>query len=252
MRGGRRQTIRCHSIVALLHHPKEGWVLWDTGYAPRMLEATESWPFSLYRLATPLRIRPELAVVNQLPRFGLEADDIHHVIISHFHADHIAGLRDFPRAGFVASRAAYEGIAARRGFNALRRAFIPEMMPGDFEERATLIDRFEDAPLPALGGTRDLFGDGSLRLMNLPGHARGQVGLLANTDRGQILFAADGAWLTESIRTARSPVWITNLIADDVTAVQTTLNCLRAFSLACPNVVIIPTHCPEAFAREVR
>jgi glyoxylase-like metal-dependent hydrolase (beta-lactamase superfamily II) len=125
-------------------------------------------------------------------------------------------------------------------------------MPADFEERVTLVDGFEDAPLPALGGTHDLFGDGSLRLMNLPGHARGQIGLLAGADRGQILFAADGAWLTESIRTARAPAPITNLIADDAIAVQTTLNCLRAFSLACPDVVIIPTHCPEAFTREVR
>src|SRR5262245_53702803 len=48
MRGGARREIACHSLVALIHHPRHGWGLWDTGYAPRMLEATARWPFSLY------------------------------------------------------------------------------------------------------------------------------------------------------------------------------------------------------------
>src|SRR5688572_26785946 len=74
--GGRRQSIICHSIVALLQHPSHGWLLWDVGYAPHMLRATARFPFRLYRWATPLHLQPELAVVNQLGRFGLTPQDI--------------------------------------------------------------------------------------------------------------------------------------------------------------------------------
>lgn len=251
MQGGRRKQIECHSLVALLGHPQHGWLLWDTGYAPRMYDVTRPWPFRLYRLATPLRLRPELAVVNQLGHFGLTRDDIHYVIISHFHADHIAGLCDFPSAKLIALQTAYEDVAPRRGLNALRRAFIPALLPDDFAQRAQLLPSFVGPPLPALGPTHDLFGDGSLLLVELPGHARGQIGLLAHTERGPILFAADGAWLTESIRRQAPPAALTSLIADDSQAVRSTLERLHAFARVRPDVTIIPTHYPEAYAREV-
>ena len=250
IQGGRRRTVACHSLVALLRHPTRGYLLWDTGYAPRMLAATERWPWSLYRRATPLRIRPEGAVVAQLARRGLPADAIQHVIVSHFHADHLAGLLDFPDAHLVASAAGYADVAERRGLRALARAFIPALLPADFARRATLLDGFRGAALPGLGATHDLFGDGSLRLVALPGHARGQVGLLAATTDGPILFAADGCWLTASIRDGRPPAAITGLFADDRRAVRQTIAGLHDFAAAGPAVRIIPTHCPEVFARE--
>jgi len=135
LQGGRHRRVACHSLAALLCHPEQGWLLWDTGYAPRMLEATRRLPFLLYRYATPLRLKPELAVVAQLARWKLAPGDIRRVLISHFHADHIAGLFDFPAAEFIASRPAYEDIAFRRGLHALSRAFIPDLLPNDFSAR---------------------------------------------------------------------------------------------------------------------
>lgn len=251
MRGGARRKVKCHSIVALLRHPERGWFMWDAGYAPRMLEATRRLPYRLYRLATPLRIEARLVVAAQLPRFGLSASDISTVVISHFHADHIAGLHDFPHARFIATKAAYESVRGRRGVSALRRAFIPSLLPLDFEIRATLISDFAGPPLPGLGQTHDLFGDGSALLVRLPGHAKGQVGMLANTERGPVLFAADGCWLTGQVREQRPPHPITNLFVDDAAAVRSTIEGLHTFMLARPDVAIVPTHCPEAFEREV-
>jgi glyoxylase-like metal-dependent hydrolase (beta-lactamase superfamily II) len=251
MRGGKWRKIRCHSIAVLLHHPKHGWTLFDAGYAPRILRATRRMPYRLYRLATPLHLRAELAVVSQLAGLGLCSDDIRRIMISHFHADHVAGLRDFPRAEMIARASAYEDVKDLRGVRALRRAFLPHLMPSDFETRATLLPAFNGPSLPGLGPTHDLFGDGSLLLVELPGHAHGQIGMLANTERGKILFAADGCWLTRQIREQRPPHPITYLIADDARAVRGTIDHLHAFAKACPDVTIIPSHCPEAFAREV-
>jgi glyoxylase-like metal-dependent hydrolase (beta-lactamase superfamily II) len=251
IRGGQRREVRCHSLVALLRHPAQGWLLWDAGYAPRMLDATERMPYALYRRVTPLRLNPALAVVHQLARWDLTPRDIRRVIVSHFHADHIAGLRDFPDATFSATRAAYAGIVDRTGIAALRRGYIPMLLPDDFAQRAELLPVFTGDELPGIGATHDLFGDGALRLVALPGHARGQMGLLAQTARGPLLFAADGCWLTRSITTNTPPHPITNLLVDDPRAVRRTIGGLHAFALARPDVTIIPSHCPEAFAREV-
>jgi glyoxylase-like metal-dependent hydrolase (beta-lactamase superfamily II) len=251
MRGGARRKVKCHSIVALLRHPERGWFLWDAGYAPRMLSATRRLPYRLYRLATPLHIEADLAAVVQLARFGLSPSDIGTVVISHFHADHVAGLRDFPTSRLLATKAAYDDVRPRRGVSALRRAFIPSLLPPDFERRATLIRSFNGPALPGLGPTHDLFGDGSALLVELPGHARGQVGMLANTEAGPVLFAADGCWLTRQVRERRPPHPITNLFADDPAGVRSTIERLHAFMQARPDVAVVPSHCPEAFAREV-
>jgi glyoxylase-like metal-dependent hydrolase (beta-lactamase superfamily II) len=252
IRGGGRRRIACHVPVALLGHPEHGWTLFDTGYAPRIFDATRRWPFALYRLLTPMRTGPRLSVAAQLPALGLTTGDIARVVISHFHADHIAGLRDFPRAAIIASREAWEDTAPRRGLGALRRGVVPDLLPDDFAARATLLPPFAGPPLPALGPTHDLFGDGSLILAALPGHARGQIGLLARTVRGPILFAADGCWLSRAYRERRPPAAITNLIADDPRAVRATIDRLHDFARARPDVAIVPTHCAEALGRELR
>ncbi|HEY8597560.1 MAG TPA: MBL fold metallo-hydrolase [Thermomicrobiales bacterium] len=251
IRGGRRRQIACHAPVALLGHPKYGWTMFDTGYAPRILDATREWPFSLYRRMTPLRLSPRLAVAAQLGAFGLTVGDIRRIVVSHFHADHIAGLRDFPHAELIASRAAWDDARQRQGFRALLRGVIPALIPDDFAARAILIDRFDGPALPALGPTHDLFGDGSALLVPLPGHARGQLGLLARTDRGGLLLAADGCWLSRAYRERRPPPAFANLIADDPCALAATIDKLHDFALARPEVAILPTHCAEALGREL-
>ncbi|MCB0186709.1 MAG: hypothetical protein KDE31_20725, partial [Caldilineaceae bacterium] len=99
--------------------------------------------------------------------------------------------------------------------------------------------------------SHDLFGDGALRLVDLPGHARGQMGLFAHTDRGDIFFLADGAWLTQSILENRPPSRFTDLIVDDPAAVRTTIANLYTFAQAQPQWRLVPTHCAVAFAREM-
>jgi len=246
IQGGANRTIRCHSLAALFRHPDKGWLLYDTGYAPRMLSETRRWPYILYRMATPLHIQPGQAVVDQVTRQGIAPGDIKTIIVSHFHADHIAGLLDFPAARFVADAAAFAGVQGRQGFRALQRAYIPALLPGDFGQRASLLSDFDGPDLPGVGASHDLFGDGSLRLVRLPGHALGQFGLLAQTRRGPLLFAADSAWLTRSIRERKAPSAITRLIVDDAGQVQTTLDKLNRFWQANPQIRILPTHCPEA------
>lgn len=247
LRGGSRQPMECHALVGLIGHPEHGWSLWDAGYAMRMFDATEAWPYRAFRYATPLRLRPELDAARQLAARGLAPADVRRVIVSHFHADHIAGLLDFPQAEIVASAAALEGLRGASGLAALRRGYLPALLPADLAARARPLPAFDGPPLPHLGPTHDLFGDGSLLLVALPGHARGQIGALLQTADGPVLLAADGAWTRRSIRERRPPGRLTYLLVDDVQAMLATIDALHAFAAARPDVWIVPTHCPEAY-----
>ncbi len=237
------QEIACHAPAFLLRHPTHGVVLFDTGYAPRLFDAFAHWPDRLYKYATPTTLgRP---VVQHLAGFGVTPGDVATIIVSHLHADHVAGLRDFPDASFIVSAEALALQQSARGIDAVRRGILQSLFPDDFPHRAHSVHRFGDLALPHLGPTHDLFGDESIRLVSLPGHARGQMGALVQTARGEVLLCADGAWTSRAFREMRAPHWITGAMQDDVSGLRKTLRALHEFALARPDVVILPTHCPE-------
>jgi glyoxylase-like metal-dependent hydrolase (beta-lactamase superfamily II) len=89
-------------------------------------------------------------------------------------------------------------------------------------------------------------------LVALPGHARGQIGLLARTTRGRIFFAADSCWMSASFRERRPPHFLTNFFTDNARQVTQTIDRLHYFSRSCPDVAIVPSHCPEAFQAHVQ
>ncbi len=249
--GGRRRLIDVPCIVAVMRHPQHGWGLFDTGYSPRILAATAAMPYRIYRWVTPMTIPAKSAVSEQIARLGIHSDELRWIVISHFHADHVAGLRDFPNARFIATRAAFEDVCHRRGVSALMRAYLPSLLPDDFLARATLIESFAATELEPFGATHDVFGDGLIRLVSLPGHARGQVGARIEAIGGAALLSADACWLSRGYRESREAHWLTRLIVDDAAATRTTLAKLRGFGAANPTLRIVPTHCPEVRERWV-
>jgi glyoxylase-like metal-dependent hydrolase (beta-lactamase superfamily II) len=253
LRGAGLRRVQVPVTVALLHHPEHGWGLFDTGYAPRCHEASRGWPFAIYRHVAPIHAAPDDTVVAQLEAANLSAADVRWIVLSHFHADHVAGLADFPRARLWASRVGWEYARARRGIRALRRGLLPDLLPPELAERITLLDSLDVPLVENLGGAWELFGDGSARLVPLPGHVRGQLGMLARVHDAagerEVLFAADATWLSTAIRERRPPHAITRVFIDDFGALERTLQRLHDFAAARPDVRIVPTHCPEALAR---
>jgi len=245
--GGRRIRVECRCMVALLRHPAEGWGLWDTGYSRWMIEATRSLPNRLYRWAAPQPPQPDLSVLSQLPAHGLAADDIRWIVLSHLHGDHVAGVRDFQAARLYATQEACNCAASRRGLASVAKAYLPGLLPNDFAARLLPIRSFDGPALDGLGPAHDLFGDGSARLFPLPGHARGQIGMLADTPGGPILFVADSVYHRDSIPRMRPPGRLTNLIADEPGQVLPTIRRLNAFHAAQPGVPIFPTHCSDTY-----
>ena len=246
LRGAPRSPTTAAALCMLLEHPTRGLVLFDTGYAPRVLEAFRTFPFSLYGRLTPVTALIEWSAAAQLERLGFHARDVRFVIASHLHADHIGGLRDFPSAEIVTTKSALN-VSRLRGWRAMRHAFVPDLLPPDFEARALILRDFTDAPLEPFGRAHDLFGDGTVRLVELPGHARGQIG--AYLEAEQVLLVADGAWSMRAIRDNHPPDALPLHVAFD-NAKQTleTLGNLHRFHLEHPEIRLLPTHCPQVAA----
>ncbi len=239
--------------VVLIRHPEFGWILFDTGYSPRFAEATAKFPTSLYRKMLPVCCRPEQTVVARLALQGIAPEDIRYIILSHFHADHIAATRDFPYARFICLESAWRAVRNLHGWNALRHGFLPQLLPVDFEQRLDFPNRPVESPLPQFSSAFDLFGDGSLLGIELPGHSPGQLGLfLQSPGHKPVLFAADAAWSRRACLKQSLPPWpIRLLLGLSATVCLDTLNRLRAVLLS-GDVEVRFTHEPILFPENKR
>jgi glyoxylase-like metal-dependent hydrolase (beta-lactamase superfamily II) len=101
------------------------------------------------------------------------------------------------------------------------------------------------APYAAFGDGFDLFGDGSVRIVSLPGHAAGHVGLLFADGRGDVLLIADAAWSSAAVRDGVSPPALVTGWLGDTATYRATIAKLHALRLAAPELRIVPSHCRE-------
>lgn len=239
LRHGRWRRLALCVRYGLIRHPQHGAVLIDTGYTPHSLSGPGRSPgLRLYgRL-----LSPRLIVAGQpeafLARHGLALTDVRRVIVTHYHADHISGLGLFPRARFVASGAALARIRARSAWQNLRHGVFPELLPPDFTDRLDPVEDCTTVELPDLPPGRDLFGDGTMMAVDLPGHADGHFGLAFPKANRPLLYGVDTQWLGAALEPARSPVWPARLIAEAPAALAPSTAVLRRFRAAGGDVVL--------------
>lgn len=247
LKGGRRKTIKFPALTALIKHPEKGYILFDTGYSNRFYEETKKWPGKIYAFMTPTHVKEEEYLVNQLAKKGIQAEEIKYVIISHFHGDHICGMKDFPNAQFICSQEAFDNVqkVKDKAWKAIFQGVLPGLLPEDFADRAWTYEnkglKVEEDDI--LGTCHDLFADGLIKTIPLPGHHYGQIGLLLQTKKGPLLLAADACWLGQAYKENRMPSSISKLLLSDWNAFKESLNKLHLFYKEYPEVAIIPTHC---------
>ena len=167
------ETIELPVASFLIRH-RQGNVLFDTGCHPSIAsDAAARWG-GLAKLVTPCG--PQDNVLDGLKAIGVETDDIDVVVCSHLHPDHCGCNAFFTKATVVCHVKELEAAGA-----------VDAEKMGYLEVEWNHPQTFD-----AIDGERDLFGDGALVLIALPGHTPGSIGALVSLERsGQILLASD-------------------------------------------------------------
>jgi glyoxylase-like metal-dependent hydrolase (beta-lactamase superfamily II) len=237
------------AMFAVIEHPEQGLILWDTGYAPRFREATRRLPWRVMRWITPMSIEQREAAVEQVKALGYGRNDVRMIILSHFDPDHFGGLKDFPDARIVCSWRAWEAVRSLGTWGKLKARLLPGHLPEDMAGRLWLLPDFNGPPISVFESSMDLFGDGSLRLVDLPGHAPGQMGAFVRrkSDGADLFLAADACWNLASLEAAGYRGGAHRLIAVDKKAQDETYKRLRKLHEDWPSLRIVPAHCPRAW-----
>ncbi len=244
IRGGANKGIKFHALFGLIQHPEQGWLLYDTGYTKRFYECTKNYPNKIYANMTKVFVTEEDEIKNQLKHFGLKTSDIKHIIITHFHADHVAGLKDFAEATFYCSRAAFSKYNEISKFWAFSKAILKDLVPEDFETRLKIIEDYANLINDEIFGQKyDLFGENSLLIYNLPGHAAGQIGVELKTQKQQYFLIADTCWNRKSYEQMLLPPSIVRLFFDSWRDFKNSLQKVNLFHKKFPEITIVPTHC---------
>ena len=184
----RSETIDLPVSSALIRH-KQGNVLFDTGCHPSVVDQAEERWGSLAKILKPLMSADE-TLLPSLACVGLGPDDIDIVVNSHFHPDHCGCNAFFKNATILAH--AKEVAAANA--------------PGAETAGYLRADWDYGKPIDTVNGEKDLFGDGRVVLVPLPGHTPGSLGALVRLDRdGQFLLASDAISLRQSLDTDVAP-----------------------------------------------
>jgi glyoxylase-like metal-dependent hydrolase (beta-lactamase superfamily II) len=235
------------ALVGVIRHPDEGVVLFDTGYDPLFIAATEPFPERLYRWLTPPTISNPIA--DHLTSEGVDPATVRHVVLSHFHGDHVSGLRRFSDARVHCARAGLRSVWKRGRIRALTAGTPVRLLPPDLPTRCNFFEDQSFVRLPAdlapFAEGADLLGDGSMLAVPLPGHCPGHWGLVLREPRGLHFLVADAAWSSRAIRDNRPPPRITSALLGDTVAGRQTLNQLHQLRLHNPDLLITPSHCSE-------
>lgn len=196
----------------LIEHDREGLILIDTGYSEDLYRP-RSLSLSLYRTLVRPRLVPAGDVAAQLAAIGARPEDVSHIILSHLHADHICGLDRFRNATLHASAATLALWARRASWRDAGTGLFRGLLPQRSAFACRTLELSPKAPLPWGGMGHDVFADGSMISVDLPGHMEGHVGIFFAGEN--CLYAVDTAWTMASIVSAPRLPWIARLITEN-------------------------------------
>jgi glyoxylase-like metal-dependent hydrolase (beta-lactamase superfamily II) len=176
-------------VASFLLRSAQGNVLFDTGCHPSVADDAPARWGGLAKLMVPI-MGPDDNVVAGLAALGLNPDDIDVVLCSHLHPDHCGCNSFFKRATVVMHAREIEAARA----------------PGAAAAGYLAADWDHPAPVDFVTGERDLYGNGRIVLIPLPGHTPGCMAALVALDRtGAVLLASDTVSLRATLDTGIVP-----------------------------------------------
>jgi N-acyl homoserine lactone hydrolase len=154
----------------------DDYMMWDTGHAMTMPN-----------------VAPKVSVVDLLAKLNIKPEQIKYVGISHYHADHTGQVDSFPKATVLIGKGDWDAITAPKPAQGVNFKPFEGWIKGE--------NKVE--PLP---NDKDVFEDGTVIVLNTPGHTPGHHSLLVRLPQmGAVILSGDGVHFRENYETNGVP-----------------------------------------------
>jgi N-acyl homoserine lactone hydrolase len=156
----------------LVRHPK-GTLLWDTGLGDKIAAQKDGVDMA----GGAIRIHVDRTLEEQLAAIGVKPADVTYLAFSHFHFDHTGNANAFAGATWILNQAELAW--------ATQTPPPGPVMPDTWSA-------YKTAKTEMIDGDRDVFGDGTVRILKAPGHTPGHQCLLVKLKKsGVVVLSGD-------------------------------------------------------------
>lgn len=176
---GKKHKIEVPVTAYLIEHPK-GLVLVDTGWDTAIRESARKYEGFANYFASPGTLPKGQAVTEYMKKLGYEPKDIDYCILTHMDIDHAGGLQLVREAKHLMTSEAEWNACQKLQLRYLKRLW-----------KGIAIETFPNHDV-------DLFGDGSIILLPMPGHSEGMTAVKVVQDNKYVILAGDSDYCKES------------------------------------------------------
>ncbi|MBA3503544.1 MAG: MBL fold metallo-hydrolase [Myxococcota bacterium] len=223
----------------LVRHP-DGDLLIDGGNSTHMKQEIEvySGGDKLFLETISAQLAPMRPLPDALAAAGLPNGELDLFLPSHIHIDHVGGLIDLPDVPVLMPAA--ELAVMQRGL----AQTIFEVVPAHAQRIAPLARQlvFDGPPIAVFGESADIFGDGSVIVVPLPGHTPGSVGTFFNVGTTRVFHVGDAVSTLDQIDANTGKQFPMNRTDSDPDVTLETVNLLHALHAFDPALKIVPAH----------
>jgi N-acyl homoserine lactone hydrolase len=165
----------------LIRHADQ-YLIWDTGYpaaAP----------------GVPADRAVKVTLVEQLAQLKIKPEQINYVGISHYHGDHTGQAASFPQAMLLIGQGDWDVLKGPTPSGTTNAAPLKHWLDGVGKSEQVAKDK-------------DVFGDGTVVMLDMPGHTPGHHSLLVKLkEKGNVLLTGDQAHFRENYESNGVPTF---------------------------------------------
>lgn len=225
----------------LLRHPA-GLVMVDPAFGRSIAsDLARAGPVFQLTLGTARGKRPLVEVMEEA---GLEPASVDYALLTHAHWDHTGALGDLPNAKVLVARSEVEWVTPFIRF--VEGGAMPHHLKRAKERLFTF--PWNGPPVDGFAHSFDVFGDGAVVAVPLPGHTPGSVGYLVRGPGGVTYFLiGDTTWTSKGVEV---PAHKTLPLDFDLPTLTQTIARVHAMAEARRGeLVVLPAHDAGALSK---